>query len=909
MDSTSSFGQWLKQRRKSLDITQETLAHQAGCAVITLQKIEAGERRPSREMARGLASHLGVPAIELNAFVQFARGRPGNVPAAHRGEGPSAYWLSTYSLANHLPQPLTPLIDREQDVASVRRFLESGHVRLLTLVGPPGVGKTRLAIEVAQCVSNQFEDGCCFISLASARRAEDVLRVIGEALGIKDTSDLPVLRRLKNFLRDKELLLVLDGFEHVLAASPLVTECVAACPWLTLLVTSRASLRVHGEQLYPVTLLTQPPPETDVPLVELLRYGAVALFVDRARAAEPGFRLTTGNAQAVAAICARLDGLPLAIELVASRVRVLPPLTLLSHLDKGLLLGLNGLRDAGSSQYTLRHAMDWSFGLLAPAEQTLLACLSVFVGGFTLDAAMSVCRDLPVVSFELVTFADGSTLDRGELQLQPRSAACTLAADHLITLLASLLDKSLLCEQPAHAGTIRLSMLEVIHEYAQQRLLACELCRVTQRQHADYFARLAEEMSSRLHTGTQLDCLARLDLENANLRAALAWSMSESGDWTLAQRMVSALGWYWLVRSREAEGSRWVDDVLARVEGATCPELARVQLSGALLAIGCGQVERARHLSEQALAFAREAGDLLLASQCQKILGEYYDAIGEVARAVEWWTQGLTLARQLHEPSLAVEQLLHLAAAAADPADGRVFAEEALLLARRAEDPWAQASSLVQLGDRARASGQPDQAFACYQDAIHFAQAVGDERILAHSFFGLASAQEQAQDLVLAEATAVTCLEHAQRAGTAQLVAQARYLLGHLLHENGDPGAAIDLLRASLMLASEEGDRLTSALDLAALATIASDAGHDECAAQLFGAAEVLAEARGRQLQLPSRAQDARNHITTRIAQGDSVLSCAWADGHSMDMERAAACAGAAVLTARATTRAATIPV
>ncbi len=873
------------------------------------QKIEAGERRPSRELARGLASHLGVPAIELNAFVQFARGRPGNVPAAHRGEGPSAYWLSTYSLTNHLPKSLTPLIDREQDVASVHRFLESGRVRLLTLIGPPGVGKTRLAIEVVQCVSNQFEDGCCFISLAAARHAEDVLRAIGEALGIKDTSDLPLLRRLKNFLRDKELLLVLDGFEHVLAASPLVTECVAACPWLTLLVTSRASLRVHGEQLYPVTLLTLPPPDTDVPPVELLRYGAVALFVDRARAAEPGFRLTTGNAQAVAAICARLDGLPLAIELVASRVRVLPPATLLGYLDKGLLLGLNGLRDADISQYTMRHAMDWSFGLLTPAEQTLLACLSVFVSGFTLDAAVSVCADLPVVSFELVALLNGSTLDRGELQLQPRPAACSLAADHLIALLTSLLDKSLLREQPTRAGPIRFSMLEVIHEYAQERLQACALCIVARSHHAEYYARLAEEMSSQLHTAAQLDCLGRLDLEYANLRAALAWSTGESGDLDLAQRLVAALGCYWLVRSREAEGGRWVDDVLARVEGETSAGLARVQLSGALLAIGCGQVERARLLSEQALAFAREAGDLLLASHCQKILGEYHDAVGEVARAVEWWTQGLTLARQLHEPWLAVAQLLHLAAAAADPADGRVLAEEALLLARRAEDPWAQASSLVQLGDQARATGQPEQAFACYQNAIHFAQVVGDERILAQSFWGLASAQEQAQELVRAEATAVTCLEHAQRAGTAQLVAQARYLLGHLLHENGDPGAAIDLLRASLMLASEKGDRSTSALDLAALATIASDAGHDACAAQLFGAAEVLAEARGRQLQLPPRAQHARNLITARIAQGDSVLAGAWADGHSMDMERAAACAGAAVLTARAMTRAATIPV
>jgi predicted ATPase/transcriptional regulator with XRE-family HTH domain len=502
MNDPVSFGRRLKLRRQLLDITRDELAVRVGCAVETIRKIEVDVRRPSRQIAERLADQLAIPPQERAAFLQHARAQP-------RARGASDTQALTRSLRRaadgrpiSLPAPLTSLLGREQDVAAVCNYLLRPNVRLLTLVGPPGVGKTRLGLQAAERLHERFADGAYFVDLAAASELPLVAAAIAQALGVSAAAGQALFERLADFLNSRQLLLLLDTFEQALDAAPLVTALLVAAPQLKVLITSRAALRVSGEHEFPVAPLALPSPGQALSAQEMACYPAVELLVQRMQALHPGFMLTDTNACAAAEICARLDGLPLAIEL-AARSRLLAPQALLARLIHRLALLTNGARDVSQRQRSMRDAIAWSYELLDAGQQLVFAQLGVFAGGCTLEAAERV------LSAEERVLSSASTVQYSALSTQ-----------HSVhDALTALVDQSLLRQEECDDGELRFVMLETIREYALERLVASGCEAAARELHAAYYLRLAETSRA---AGAE-EWLRLVACERANLEAALCW--------------------------------------------------------------------------------------------------------------------------------------------------------------------------------------------------------------------------------------------------------------------------------------------------------------------------------------------------------------------------------------------------
>jgi predicted ATPase/DNA-binding XRE family transcriptional regulator len=462
MTETISCGSWLKSRRKALDLTQGELAERVGCASITIQKIEANRRRPSKQMAKLLAEHLKIPTELHQEFVRFSRG----TSSAHRFVARYELARQTVSgLSQHqftsIPSPPTTLIGRDEDVAAARKRLLDADTRLLTILGPPGVGKTRLAIQVASSLRDEFYNGVYFISLAPVNNPNLVAATIAQMIGVNRIGALSFENRLKEYLRDKHMLLVLDNFEQVVGASPFVAELLYACPWVSILVTSRLPLSIRGEHQFPLSPLALPGEvdlELDTP--KLRNYSAIDLFVERSWAVKPDFILSQENAKVIIAICKHLDGLPLAIELVASRIGFIGPAELLDQISGQLVLHTDGLRDLSRRHRTLYHAIDWSYALLTPDEQRLLRRLSVFNRGWTLEAVEGLMSNFPKTDI--------------------KRTLTSLVKNHLV-------------EQYEHHGETRFTLLETIRAYAAERLTKMNENIDARQRHAEYYLELAEE--------------------------------------------------------------------------------------------------------------------------------------------------------------------------------------------------------------------------------------------------------------------------------------------------------------------------------------------------------------------------------------------------------------------------------
>ena len=428
-----------------------------------------------------------------------------------------------------LPRRRSRLIDREQELAQARALLQREDVGLVTLTGPGGVGKTRLALEVGAELAPQFAVGAAFIELASITDPRLVMSTVARALGLSEAGNQgELVERLLEYLRPREVLLVLDNTEQLLAATaPLAAQAPEVAPRLKLLATSREPLRVRDEQIVPIHPLALPDPAQVPDLAQLSAIPSVALFVERAREANPAFVLTTDNAATIVELCQRLDGLPLALELATARLSLLTPATLLQRLEHRLPLLSRGARDLPQRQQTLRNTIAWSYDLLQAGEQVLFRRLAVFVGGFTLEAVQAVC--LP----EAPGASSAQANDEGETLEQ----------------LAQLLDKSLVQAQQGNSGEPRFTMLETIREYAADQLVASREEAAVQERHARYFLRLAEEAVPHLYLPAERDSwMERLEPEEANLRVALAWCEAKQDRVETGLRLAGALSFYWFLR-------------------------------------------------------------------------------------------------------------------------------------------------------------------------------------------------------------------------------------------------------------------------------------------------------------------------------------------------------------------------
>ena len=528
-----SFGTWMRHRRKTLDLTQPELAERLHCSVNTIKKLETDARRPSKQLAELLAVQFHIPEEQRSLFIEYARGDWQAVPGETKEDSP--WQSSTKTPRKNLPASTTSLVGREKEIANVRDYLERANLRLVTLIGPPGIGKTRLSIEAAQVALPAFPDGVFFVALAPLNDSSLVAPAIVQSLGFVTTSNLPATQQLIHGIGDKRMLLVLDNCEHLIEdVAPLVSNLLSACSHVEILATSRESLRVSGEWLFPVPTLDVPEESSSIDMETAAKFPALTLFAERARAVRPDFTLTADNVGTVSAICGQLDGLPLAIELIAARMRLMSPQALLERFKDRFILSADGMRPASARQKTLNNAIAWSYNLLPAEEQKLFAYLSVFSGGFTLESAEAILSG---------TATEKSVPD----------------------LVASLLDKSLLQLIPDREayGEPHYTMLVTIQEFARMCLNEMGEEMELRNRHLAYFIDLAEKGDEEMHGPNQTEWLNRFNTMSDNLRAALEWALKSGGDMK-AERLLFALRDLWFMGVHLSEGIERAKSVLVR---------------------------------------------------------------------------------------------------------------------------------------------------------------------------------------------------------------------------------------------------------------------------------------------------------------------------------------------------------
>ncbi len=859
MDGGELFGGWVKRRRKALDLTQANLAQRIGCAEITIRKIEANQTRPSRPFVARLADQLDIEPAQRVAFIASGRSK------LHRP-------------FNNLLAPPNLLIGREQEVTALRACLRRSGVRLVTLTGPGGAGKTRLGLQVAAELLGDFRDGVCFVALAAITAPGLVGSTIAQTLDRTQAGSQPSIEDLTAFLREKQLLLVLDNFEQVAGAAPLIATLLAHAPQLKVLVTSRGVLHLSGEYEFPVPPLALPPQEPRTKnqeprgagepraknqepgdptegsqfsvlgssdgsrfsvlgsVAELAQYPAVALFVERARAVRPGFALTPANAAAVAEICARVDGLPLAIELAAARMKLLAPQALLARMTQRLTILTGGPRDVPARQQTLRDAIAWSYNLLTPSEQALFRRLGVFVGGCTLDAAEAVASELRIENEEL-------RID------QPQRSIFNFQCS-IFNLLTALVDQSLLRYEESVEG--RFVMLETLREYALEQLDASGELDGLRWRHALHYLALAEAAQPHLQDTEQESWLELLDAEHDNLRAALAWSLRDKvrgwqGDKVTDQddkmtvqqedgfiitpspchpltlspphlvtpsevglRLAGALWEFWLVRGYIGEGRAWIATLLAG--SASGPSLARARVlgGGGRLAWAQNDWEQATALLEAGRALCEDLGDLAGSATMINHLGQVAEAQSAYGRAAELFEQSLARFRALGDregSALALTNRAQIAQAQGDYDLAAALLDQSLALFQELGDRRGRAVAVTVQGQVAQTRGDYDRAATLFAESVALFQGLGYRHGIGWALTNQGQAVLAQGDHTRAAALFEQSLALFQELGDQRGYAWALADQGQAVLAQGDHGRAAALFEQSLALFQELGDR------------------------------------------------------------------------------------------------------
>jgi predicted ATPase/class 3 adenylate cyclase/DNA-binding CsgD family transcriptional regulator len=734
------------------------------------------------------------------------------------------------SVLTNLPTPPTNLIDREWEVVAVEALLRRADVRLVTLTGPGGAGKTRVGLQVAADLLDNFRDGVFFVGLAAVVDPDLVIPSLALALGLRDAGERPIPDIVADFLRERQLLLVLDNFEQVLAAAPLVADLLASCPQIKLLVTSRAALHLRGEHEFLIPPLSMPDPNQLPPVAELTRYPAVALCVERARAIRSDFVVTEENAPALVQICRRLDGLPLAIELAAARIRILSPAAVLARLDRRLTLLTGGARDLPARQQTMRGTIAWSHELLTEAEQRLFRRMSVFAGGATIAAVEAVCADLlpPFLARE------------GEAGV----------GVHVLDGLAALVDHNLLRHEETDDEP-RFVMLETIREYAVERLEASGEAAAVRTRHLRFYRGLAREAEAGLRGPEQLVWLERLEIELDNIRAALAWATVDSEAARDGLSLAAALTPFWW-QQHLPEGRDWLERLLATGAAAGSPLRALALYLAGFLAHSAGGGDRAYHLVDESVALSRSLG-------LEQILGM---ALGMQATG---------------------------AAYRGDLDAARAAADESVSILRRMQDPWALAITLGWHGRVAATRGDDATARASWEESIALFRSVGTQTSIASPISWLGDLAYRQGDYATARQRWEESVSLCQQAGNFTWAAHALTGLGLVALAENDPEGAESYFRESLKLPGDALRPLEVPPALVGIAAVGISRGQAERAARLLGAAEQLSSTVRMPLTSFFRELHERSTVAARAMLAEEAFATAWSAGQTMTLGQAVA--------------------
>jgi predicted ATPase/DNA-binding CsgD family transcriptional regulator len=732
---------------------------------------------------------------------------------------------------SNIPAPVEAMIGRDAETIALRDLLTDQDVRLVTLTGSGGMGKTRLAQHVAAELLDDFQHGVIFVPLASVADPELVIPTIAQILGLADIGGRPLTDRLNAYLRDRALLLVLDNFEHLLPGAPAVSDLLAAAAPLKVLVTSRARLRLRGEHVVALSGLSLP--DSDHPTrADLGRYGATRLFLDRAAAASSDFAIDEATAPPIAAICRRLDGVPLAIELAATRTRLLSPAALLAHVEStlgALPLLVGGARDLPVRHQSLRAAIGWSYDLLDPDERRLFQRIAVFEGGCTREVVQALYEQLGGGPFDALPG------------------------------LGALVDQSLLRrEQTLRSGmpigaAPRFRMLETVRTFARECLATNVEAGAIRRTHAQLYLALAEDAAPNLTTAAQALWLEWLDLEQENLRAALTWSL-DNGEAEVALRLAGALWRFWYMRGYLTEGRRWLDRVLAADCGAPTTARARALAGAGILACYQSNQARAVTLCSESRAICLALGDRNGVATALTGLALVARMGGDYPAASSLYREILGIQRDLGDTWGVAYALTYLGIAAAmhgDTAEARRPIEEGLALFRQSGDQIGTARALTIFSEIARTEGDVPAAHASATEALAIMRELGDRVGATRALFHLAEVASLRSD-------------HAE----------ARRLHGE----------------CALALC-ELGDATMLAPCLESLAWSVAALGRSGSASTILGAADALRERSPGATQPLYRAQLDRTVAVARAALGDAEFEAAWSQGRALTPEQAVACA------------------
>jgi predicted ATPase/transcriptional regulator with XRE-family HTH domain len=860
MSKPHTFGYWLRLKRRALDLTREGLAGQVGCSAALIRKLEAEERRPSEQIVARLANIFSIPESERGQFLRFARDNWEFTPAVSTEATP--WRTSSVSFRSNLTTSLTSLIGRDGDVAAVLGYLANPTKRIVTITGPLGIGKTRLSVEVAHQAIRMFSGGVFFIPLEPLEDPRLIAPAIVQALGYSEIKDKSSSQRLIEGIGDQHLLLLLDNAEHLIqAVTTLVTDLLLVCPRLHILITSRESLRIPGEWIYPVPALSAPT-ETKLLVFDSSleqQYPALALFSERARAVQPDFVLNPDNLDAVAAICNRIDGLPLAIELVTPRLRLMTPQSLLEHLNGQSLLTVESMRSLPARQSTLLNAIRWSFELLTTAEKDIFRLLSVFKGGFNLVMAEELTQRL---AFEGV----------------------------VIHLIASLVDKSILERRVDSTGESRFYMLSAIHHFASDQLREWGRETETRNHHLTCFLELAQKADREIHGPEQVQWMDRIEIELENYRAALEWCVSNQNT-EQALQLLNALDWTWWLRGRSSEVRDWFEKIRKMPNSPN----QRVAFASLLNQIGrqrwlSGNIEDARAVLEESCSLSMQIGE-----QGERTWAEAMAILGIVRLFDEKDRLG---ASSLIEQGLAIYQksgdkwgialtTFMLGIVDDDLALSRF--QLSLNLFEQLGDLWGIGRVSQNLGQLYLKMGDYQQARRYFEQHLKIDIRLRFSRGTVIALGNLGDLSCQLRDYVQAENFYAKSVDQCQQFGLKDKAASHLIRLGIVaLYQNDYQRSRQRFMDAMKMIWTNKGDPALSYI-FYGLAAILAGTNDPKQAARLSGVAQAHLEKTQGQLEPADQAEFDRHLALARQKLGCEAFTAYMEEGQCLEIEAVAA--------------------